>query len=87
MTERTTSDLRVIQFRELLKDAPVDQLTVNDEPSVMLRAHENTWTEVVVQCLVEPRESGWVGNNVFSNVMLAMRQEPERVLFPKSNLR
>lgn len=78
---------RVVQFRELLKDTPVDQLTVNDAPSVMLRAHENTWVEVIVRYLVEPRESGRVRNQLFRKVLMALQQEPERALFPKNNLR
>lgn len=78
---------RVAQFRELLCETPVDQLTVNDAPSVMMRAHENTWIEVIVRYLVEPRESGRVRNRLFSQVMRSLRQEPDRVLFPKSNNR
>lgn len=78
---------RVAQFRELLRETPVDQLTVNDVPSVMMRAHENTWIEVIVRYLVEPRESGRVRNHLFPKVKLALQQEPGRVLFPKTNLR
>ncbi|MDZ7633168.1 MAG: hypothetical protein U5L72_01470 [Bacteroidales bacterium] len=43
---------RVKRFKKILADTPVDELDVNESPSVILKANINTWIEVVVPYLV-----------------------------------
>lgn len=48
---------------------------------------DNTWLEVIVRYLVEPKEAGRVKSRLTQNLLAALNAEPERVLFPKSNMR
>lgn len=75
---------RVKRFKIILKDTPVDELDVNEYPSVILRAHENTWVEVMVRYLVEPKNSGMVKMKLFEAVMEELKKYPEKVMFPNT---
>ena len=78
---------RVKRFKKILADTPVDELDVNEYPSVILKAHNNTWIEVIVRYLVEPKNSGRVKNELFEAVMDELKKHPEKVMFPKTNMR
>lgn len=78
---------RVKRFKIILKDTPVDELDVNEYPSVIIKAHENTWIEVIVRYLVEPKKSGMVKKRLFDAVMDELKKNPEKVMFPNTNLR
>lgn len=77
---------RVKRFKKILADTPVDELDVNEYPSVILRAHNNTWIEVIVRYLVEPKNSGKVKNKLFEAVMAELKKHPEKVIFPNTNM-
>ncbi|MFN4000476.1 mechanosensitive ion channel family protein [Algoriphagus sp.] len=77
---------RVGRFKKILADTPVDELDVNEYPSVILKAHANTWIEVVVRYLVEPKSSGKVKKKLFDVVMEELKRYPEQVMFPKRNI-
>ena len=77
---------RVKRFKKILADTPVDELDVNEYPSVILRAHNNTWIEVVVRYLVEPKNSGKVKSQLFEAVMEELKKHPEKVKFPNANM-
>ena len=74
-------------YRELLKQTPVDELEIQERPVVHFRASENTWLEAIVRYLVHPKESGRVKTRIIKKLLDQLNAEPERVLFPKSNLR
>jgi small-conductance mechanosensitive channel len=74
-------------YRELLRQTPVDELEIQERPVVHFRASENTWLEAIVRYLVHPKESGRVKTRIIKQLLDKMNAEPERVLFPKSNLR
>lgn len=74
-------------YRELLKQTPVDELEIQERPVVHFRASENTWLEAIVRYLVHPKESGRVKTHLTKKLLEKLNAEPERVLFPKSNLR
>ncbi len=76
---------RVRRFKRILADTPVDELDVNEYPTVILRAHSNGWIEVIVRYLVEPKNSGKVKNRLFKAVMDELKAHPERVIFPNSS--
>jgi small-conductance mechanosensitive channel len=83
--ERMMDLVRV--YRELLKQTPVDELEIQERPVVHFRASENTWLEAIVRYLVHPKESGRVKTRLTKKLLEKLNAEPERVLFPKSNLR
>ena len=74
-------------FRDLLARTPVDHLEVQERPSVLFRASENTWIEAIVRYLVHPKESGRVKTELTRKLLTALNAAPDRVLFPKSNMR
>jgi small-conductance mechanosensitive channel len=78
---------RVQTFRELLAHTPVDQLEVREHPAVFFRINANTWVEAIVRYLVEPKLAGRVKTRLIKKMLERLNSEPERVLFPKSNLR
>jgi len=74
-------------FRDLLAHTPVNHLEVKERPSVIFRPSENTWIEAIVRYLVDPREAGQVKSRLTRQLVVALNAAPDRVLFPKSNLR
>lgn len=78
---------RVRRFKKILAETPVDELEVNEYPSVILKAHSNTWIEVIVRYLVEPKNSGQVKKKLFDALMEELKKHPEQVMFPKTNMR
>jgi len=74
-------------YRELLKQTPVDELQIQERPVVHFRPSDNTWLEAMVRYLVHPKESGRVKTRIIKKLLDRLNAEPERVLFPKSNLR
>ena len=78
---------RVRTFRELLAQTPVDALQVQERPVVVFRVNQNTWVEAIVRYLVHPKEAGRVKTKLIEKMLAKLNAEPERVMFPKSNLR
>ena len=78
---------RVQVYRDLLGQTPVDELEIRERPVVHFRASENTWLEAIVRYLVHPKEAGRVKTRLTRKLLDKLNAEPERVLFPKSNLR
>ncbi len=78
---------RVKRFKKILADTPVDELEVREYPSVILRAHDNTWIEVIVRYLVEPKNSGRIKKKLFETLMEELKKYPEKIMFPKTNMR
>ncbi len=83
--ERMMDLVRV--YKDLLSQTPVDELEIQERPVVHFRASENTWLEAIVRYLVHPKESGRVKTRLTKKLLEKLNAEPERVLFPKSNLR
>jgi small-conductance mechanosensitive channel len=74
-------------YRELLMQTPVDELEIRERPVVHFRASENTWLDAIVRYLVHPKESGRIKTRIIKKLLDRLNAEPERVLFPKSNMR
>jgi small-conductance mechanosensitive channel len=74
-------------YRDLLQQTPVDELEIRERPVIHFRASENTWLDAIVRYLVHPKESGRIKTRIIKKLLDRLNAEPERVLFPKSNLR
>jgi small-conductance mechanosensitive channel len=74
-------------YRDLLRQTPVDELEIQERPVVHFRVSDYTWIEAIVRYLVHPKESGRVKTRIIKKLLDKLNDEPERVLFPKSNLR
>lgn len=78
---------RIRVYRELLVQTPVDELQIQERPVVHFRASENTWLDAIVRYLVSPKEAGRIKTRLTKKLLEKLNAEPDRVLFPKSNLR
>ncbi len=48
---------------------------------------ENTWLEAIVRYLVDPKDAGRVKTDLIRKLLARLNAEPDRVVFPKSNMR
>ncbi len=48
---------------------------------------ENTWLEAIVRYLVVPREAGRVKTRLIKKLLARLNAEPNRVMFPKADMR
>ncbi|HXG94207.1 MAG TPA: mechanosensitive ion channel family protein [Blastocatellia bacterium] len=78
---------RVRVYRDLLEQTPVDALDVKEHPSVIFRVSDNTWIEAIVRYLVIPKEQGRVKTRLIKKMLARLNAEPDRVGFPKDNMR
>jgi small-conductance mechanosensitive channel len=83
--EHMMKQIRV--FRELLAQTPVNQLEVREYPAVLFRVNSNTWLDAIVRYLVHPKEAGRVKTRLIKKLLIELSAQPERVGFPKSNMR
>jgi hypothetical protein len=77
---------RVKVFREILAQTPVDELQVQKRP-VVLRVNNNTWLDAIVRYLAHPKQAGRVKTRLIKELLQQLNASPDRVLFPKSNMR
>jgi small-conductance mechanosensitive channel len=80
-----TSDIE--RFKALVKQTPVDEFDIKEYPFVSFRVNANTWIEVTVTYLVSPKKASAVRSRLVKRIVAALLQEPEKVMFPKSNSR
>jgi small-conductance mechanosensitive channel len=78
---------RVKVYKNILAKTPVDELEVKEAPMVHFRVSDNTWLEAIVRYLVHPRETGRVKTRLIKKMLARLNESPDRVLFPKSNMR
>ncbi len=78
---------KVKLYRELLARTPVDDLEVQERPVVVFRVNANTWINAIVRYVVDPKQSGPVKTRLTKKLLKALNAAPDKVLFPRSNLR
>ena len=75
------------RFKELLQQTPVDELDVKEYPFVVFRINSNTWVEVSVTYLVNPKQASVVRSRLIKSIITELRKEPGKTMFPNSNAR
>lgn len=83
----TDTHEKVKELKMFIRQTPVDELTIREYPFVTFRTNSNTWVEAAVNYLVDPKEASSVRSAIIKKTIAALLQEPERVMFPKSNSR
>jgi small-conductance mechanosensitive channel len=78
---------KVALYRGILAKTPVDHLEVQERPVVFFRVSDNTWLEAIARYLVQPKQAGRIKNRMTRNMLAALRKEPDRVKFPRGDLR
>jgi small-conductance mechanosensitive channel len=74
-------------FKELVEQTPVDELEIKEYPYVSFRVNANTWVEVVVTYLIEPKKASAIRSRLIKSIVVALLKEPGKTLFPNSNSR
>ena len=78
---------RIRDLKELVKQTPVDELQIKEYPYVSFRINANTWVEVTVTYLVEPKRASMIRSRIIKSAVNALLKEPNKVLFPKGDSR
>ena len=78
---------QIRKYRELLARTPVDEVEVQERPSVHFRVDANTWLDATVRYLVDPKQAGRVKSRLILKMLKQLNQAPERVRFPKGDAR
>lgn len=75
------------KYREILARTPVDEVEVQERPSVHFRVNANTWLDATVRYLVDPKQAGRVKSRLIVKMLERLNAAPERVKFPKGDAR
>jgi hypothetical protein len=54
---------------------------------ILFRASENTWLEAILRYIVDPKRAGRTKTDLIQKLLKRLNAAPDRVGFPKSNLR
>ena len=54
---------------------------------VLFRVSDNTWIEVIVRYLVDPKEAGPLKTRPIQRMLERLKAEPEHVMFPRGDSR
>jgi small-conductance mechanosensitive channel len=78
---------RINDLKKLVKQTPVDELEIKEYPFVSFRINANTWVEVLVTYLVEPKQATAVRTHIIKEALTALLASPDKVMFPNGNSR
>lgn len=79
--------IHVESLKQLIKQTPVSDIEIKEYPFVNIRINANTWVEILLVYLVDPKQSSVVRSNLIKKVLAALLKEPEKVMFPKGDNR
>lgn len=75
------------RFKTLVEQTPVDELEIKEYPFVSFRINSNTWVEVTVTYLVEPKHAAMTRSILIKKILEELNKNKEKVMFPNSNNR
>jgi small-conductance mechanosensitive channel len=77
----------VKEYKDLIRQTPVDELEIKDYPFICFRINANTWVEALLIYLVHPKEASAIRTRLIKKILAALLKEPARVMFPNGNAR
>ena len=78
---------RINDLKALVKETPVDELQIKEFPFVTFRINANTWVEVLVTYLVDPKKASATRSRIIKHALSELGKQPEKVMFPKGDSR
>jgi small-conductance mechanosensitive channel len=78
---------RIEELKALVKESPIDDMEIKEYPYVTLRINSNTWVEATVTYLVPPKQAASIRTQIIKRVIDALKKQPDKTMFPKSNSR
>jgi small-conductance mechanosensitive channel len=82
-----STDEKIADLKEYMEETPVNEIDIKEYPLVAIRTHVNTWVEVSVTYLVDPKKATDTRTRIIRSVIGELLKNPEKVMFPKSNAR
>jgi small-conductance mechanosensitive channel len=83
--EKTQQNIE--KFKYLVSQTPVDELEIKEYPHISFRINANTWVEVLVTYLVEPKKAAATRSRLIKRLLSVLNEHPDRVQFPAANNR
>ena len=80
-------DEKVKELKLLIQQTAVDELVIKEYPFVTFRSNANTWVEAAVNYLVDPKRASSIRSHIIKKAIAKLLEEPDKVMFPKSNSR
>ena len=77
----------VENLKNYLSQTPVDELEVKEYPYLTLRTNPNTWVEITLVYLVDPKTSSAMRTALLKAVVHELLKSPDKVKFPNGNNR
>ena len=77
----------VEELKSMFSQTPVGDIQVKEFPYISFRTNANTWIEVSVTYLVEPKKAAETRSRILKKVVAGLLVEPDKVMFPKTNAR
>jgi small-conductance mechanosensitive channel len=81
------TDDKIKELKEYMSQTPVSEIDIKAYPFVSLRTNPNTWVEVSVTYLVDPKKAADTRSRIVRSAVAELLKSPDRVMFPKSNAR
>jgi len=75
------------RYKDLLEQTPVDELEVKNYPFVAFRINANTWVEVLLIYLVEPKRAAATRSKLIKAILPELGKQPDKSMFPKTSSR
>ena len=73
------------KFKELVQQTPVDELDIKEYPYVTFRINANTWVEVTVTYLVEPKRASGTRSRLIKAILSEFCKQKGKVMFPNGD--
>ncbi len=86
-TELGDMAANIERYKELVEQTPVDELEIKEYPFVSFRISNNTWVEVILTYLVEPKRAVAIRSSLIRKILDELNRQPQKVLFPNTNNR
>lgn len=80
-------DEKIESLKEYMKNTPIGDIDIKEYPFVSFRTNANTWVEATVTYLVKPKKATDTRTRIIKKLVAELLKEPDRVMFPKSNMR
>jgi len=75
------------RYKDLLEQTPVDELEVKEYPFVSFRINANTWVEVLLIYLVEPKKASATRSKLIKAILPELGRQPDKSMLPKTSSR
>jgi small-conductance mechanosensitive channel len=81
------TDDKIKTLKDYMAETPVNEIDIKQYPFIAFRINANTWVEVTVTYLVDPKKAADTRSRIIKKVLDELLKSPDKAMFPKSNAR